>query len=250
MLDEAGWKPGADGIREKNGVKLRLKYSTTSGNKLREDSQVLAVEDLKAIGVDLFIENAPSWTFTTARPDVELVEPVNEASRPAPDAAVLVMFNMPMDMASVEAATKLAPADGAAVPITFTWRDNRAVDVTAAELMPPGVARRLNNAAAAAAVSAILSATSLAVDVIAAPSCASVTSMSVPTTDTLNAPAPAGSVYLTVMALPAMPGVFAVQVILSVPCAPVVSVAAALRLFLRVTDDFSAVRLARSPGSS
>ena len=44
----------------KNGAKLRLKYSTTSGNKLREDSQVLAVEDLKAIGVDLFIENAPS----------------------------------------------------------------------------------------------------------------------------------------------------------------------------------------------
>lgn len=60
LLDEAGWKPGADGIREKNGVKLRLKYSTTSGNKLREDSQVLVVEDLKAIGVDLFIENAPS----------------------------------------------------------------------------------------------------------------------------------------------------------------------------------------------
>ncbi|MEO6063548.1 MAG: peptide ABC transporter substrate-binding protein [Thermoflexales bacterium] len=60
LLDEAGWKAGADGIREKSGVKLRLKYSTTSGNKLREDSQVLVVEDMKAIGVDMFIENAPS----------------------------------------------------------------------------------------------------------------------------------------------------------------------------------------------
>ncbi len=60
LLDEAGWKAGADGIREKGGVKLRLKYSTTSGNKLREDSQVLVVEDMKAIGVDMFIENAPS----------------------------------------------------------------------------------------------------------------------------------------------------------------------------------------------
>lgn len=60
LLDEAGWKPGADGIRVKDGNKLRLKYSTTSGNKLREDSQVLVVEDMKAIGIDMFIENAPS----------------------------------------------------------------------------------------------------------------------------------------------------------------------------------------------
>ena len=73
------------------------------------------------------IENAPSWSFTTTRPDVELVEPENESARIAPDASVLIMFNMPMDMASVEAATSLAPEDGAAVPITFRWRDNRAV---------------------------------------------------------------------------------------------------------------------------
>ncbi len=60
LLDEAGWKPGADGIRTKDGQRLRLKFQTTSGNKLREDSQVLMSEDMKAIGVELFIENAPS----------------------------------------------------------------------------------------------------------------------------------------------------------------------------------------------
>jgi peptide/nickel transport system substrate-binding protein len=60
LLDEAGWKPGADGIREKGGVKLRLKYQTTTGNKLREDSQVLIVENMKAIGIDFYIENQPS----------------------------------------------------------------------------------------------------------------------------------------------------------------------------------------------
>ncbi len=67
LLTEAGWVPGADGIRVAKGAKvapdgtrLRLKYSTTSGNKLREDSQVLIVEDMKAIGVELYIENAPS----------------------------------------------------------------------------------------------------------------------------------------------------------------------------------------------
>ncbi len=67
LLDDAGWALGADGIRVAKGAKyaadgtrLRLKYSTTSGNKLREDTQVLVVEDMKAIGVDFFIENAPS----------------------------------------------------------------------------------------------------------------------------------------------------------------------------------------------
>jgi peptide/nickel transport system substrate-binding protein len=67
LLMEAGWVPGPDGIRVAKGAKLapdgtrlRLKYSTTSGNKLREDSQVLVVEDMKAIGVEFFIENAPS----------------------------------------------------------------------------------------------------------------------------------------------------------------------------------------------
>ena len=60
FLDEAGWSTKADGIRAKDGVTLRLKIATTSGNKLREDTEVLIAEDMKAIGVDLFIENAPS----------------------------------------------------------------------------------------------------------------------------------------------------------------------------------------------
>jgi peptide/nickel transport system substrate-binding protein len=67
LLDEAGWIPGPDGIRIAKGAKfapdgtrLRLKFSTTSGNKLREDSQVLWMEDMKAIGVEFYIENAPS----------------------------------------------------------------------------------------------------------------------------------------------------------------------------------------------
>ena len=67
LLEQAGWVPGPDGIRvakgaklAPDGTKLRLKYSTTSGNKLREDSQVLVVEDMKAIGIELYIENAPS----------------------------------------------------------------------------------------------------------------------------------------------------------------------------------------------
>ncbi|CAG0947229.1 Oligopeptide-binding protein AppA [Anaerolineae bacterium] len=69
LLDDAGWIPGPDGIRVSKGAKyapdgtrLRLKYSTTSGNKLREDTQALVLQDFKAIGVEAYVENAPSAT--------------------------------------------------------------------------------------------------------------------------------------------------------------------------------------------
>ncbi len=60
LLEEAGWTLGNDGIREKDGVKMSMKFQTTSGNKLREDTQQVLVEMLKAIGIELVIENVPS----------------------------------------------------------------------------------------------------------------------------------------------------------------------------------------------
>lgn len=60
LLDEAGWKVGADGIREKAGQRLSLKFQTTSGNKLREDTQQVIVEMMKQIGIEMVIENVPS----------------------------------------------------------------------------------------------------------------------------------------------------------------------------------------------
>jgi peptide/nickel transport system substrate-binding protein len=60
LLDEAGWKVGADGIREKDGQRLSLKFQTTSGNKLREDTQQVIVEMMKQIGIEMMIENVPS----------------------------------------------------------------------------------------------------------------------------------------------------------------------------------------------
>jgi peptide/nickel transport system substrate-binding protein len=60
LLDEAGWKPGADGIREKDGTRLRLKITTTTGNKLRELVQQVLVDQLKQVGVEFYIENVPS----------------------------------------------------------------------------------------------------------------------------------------------------------------------------------------------
>ncbi len=58
LLDEAGWQVGADGIREKDGRKLHLSISSTSGNTLRENVEQLIQAGWKAMGVDLEIKNA------------------------------------------------------------------------------------------------------------------------------------------------------------------------------------------------
>lgn len=60
MLDEAGWKRGADGIREKDGVKLKFTMSTTAGVPQRQGTQALFQQNWKAIGVDMEIRNMPA----------------------------------------------------------------------------------------------------------------------------------------------------------------------------------------------
>lgn len=60
LLEEAGWVAGADGIREKDGVRMSLKISTTTGNQLREQTEQVLVEMLKQAGIELVIDNVPS----------------------------------------------------------------------------------------------------------------------------------------------------------------------------------------------
>jgi len=60
LLDDAGWVPGADGIRAKDGVRLSFKSSTTSGNHLREQLQQFVQQTLREIGVEMTIENLPA----------------------------------------------------------------------------------------------------------------------------------------------------------------------------------------------
>lgn len=59
MLDEAGWKPGSDGIRAKDGVKLSFSCSTTAGNHIREQAQQFIQQSFKDIGVEMTISNLP-----------------------------------------------------------------------------------------------------------------------------------------------------------------------------------------------
>ncbi len=63
LLEEAGWQLGADGIREKDGLRLSLKINSTSGNLLREQTEQVLAEMLKAVGIELTIENLPSDVF-------------------------------------------------------------------------------------------------------------------------------------------------------------------------------------------
>lgn len=64
LLDEAGWKvPAGGGIREKDGKKLQLTIMTTSGNKTREQVEVLLQSQWREIGVDVQIKNEPAKVF-------------------------------------------------------------------------------------------------------------------------------------------------------------------------------------------
>jgi len=53
LLDDAGWKAGSDGIREKDGVKLKLNYLTRKGDDVFIS---IAKENYKDLGVDFTTE--------------------------------------------------------------------------------------------------------------------------------------------------------------------------------------------------
>ncbi|MGE0716620.1 MAG: peptide ABC transporter substrate-binding protein [Alphaproteobacteria bacterium] len=59
LLDDAGWKPGQGGIREKNGVRLSFSNSTTTGNHLREQTQQFLQQGWQQIGAQMAIKNFP-----------------------------------------------------------------------------------------------------------------------------------------------------------------------------------------------
>jgi len=53
LLDEAGWNPGADGTREKDGKKLKFRYMGSTGSKTIQDTFTFYQQNWKAVGIDV-----------------------------------------------------------------------------------------------------------------------------------------------------------------------------------------------------
>lgn len=67
LLDEAGWKPGRDGIREKDGKKLKLLFATST-NAVRQQFQEMIKQWWREIGVDTELRNLNASVFFGADP--------------------------------------------------------------------------------------------------------------------------------------------------------------------------------------
>ncbi|HBY97294.1 MAG TPA: hypothetical protein DEP84_25705 [Chloroflexi bacterium] len=63
LLDEAGWVPGSDGIRAKDGDRLDFVLLMIQGDEIRPPQAELAIESWKKIGVQARIERAEVGTF-------------------------------------------------------------------------------------------------------------------------------------------------------------------------------------------
>lgn len=62
ILDAAGWTPGPDGVRVKNGTRLSLKYQST-GSALRKKVMPLVKDNLAAVGIEVSIDQLPAQAY-------------------------------------------------------------------------------------------------------------------------------------------------------------------------------------------
>ncbi|MFE9809002.1 ABC transporter substrate-binding protein [Streptomyces sp. NPDC005548] len=63
LLDKAGWRTGADGIRSKNGTKLRLTVKWFANAATNQPALELIQQQLKAVGVDVVLKQLQITQF-------------------------------------------------------------------------------------------------------------------------------------------------------------------------------------------
>ncbi|MBV8368818.1 MAG: peptide ABC transporter substrate-binding protein [Candidatus Eremiobacteraeota bacterium] len=63
LLDEAGWKPGADGIRTKNGQRLEFQISTQTESTQGQLLQAQVQTYWRAVGANAIVKNYPTPLF-------------------------------------------------------------------------------------------------------------------------------------------------------------------------------------------
>ncbi len=67
VLDAAGWVPGGDGVREKDGVRLSVLYQTST-NAVRQDYQALIKQWWEEIGIEVELRNIDASVFFGSDP--------------------------------------------------------------------------------------------------------------------------------------------------------------------------------------
>ncbi|MFD9034994.1 ABC transporter substrate-binding protein [Streptomyces sp. NPDC059567] len=72
ILDEAGWKPGPDGIRVKNGVRATFPLWYLSGDKLRQDHALAYASDAKKAGIEIKTQGG-TWEVIEPRMKTDAV---------------------------------------------------------------------------------------------------------------------------------------------------------------------------------
>jgi peptide/nickel transport system substrate-binding protein len=71
LLDDAGWKPGPDGVRAKDGKKLKLLYQT-SINSPRQKTQAIVKQACQKAGIEVELKSVVASVFFSsdeANPD-------------------------------------------------------------------------------------------------------------------------------------------------------------------------------------
>ena len=74
LLDEAGWEPGADGIRVRDGQRLRLVVNEALPQPRSRDVITLVAQQLREIGVELELFQGDQAAQTAASSDVEQIQ--------------------------------------------------------------------------------------------------------------------------------------------------------------------------------
>jgi len=72
QLEAAGWVAGADGVREKEGVRLSFTCTTITGDQARRPIAELVQQFLGEVGVEMLLEEAPVASILEALPKGEM----------------------------------------------------------------------------------------------------------------------------------------------------------------------------------
>ncbi|MFJ4716294.1 ABC transporter substrate-binding protein [Streptomyces sp. NPDC088785] len=66
LLDRAGWRPGADGVRTRDGVRAAFPLWYLTGDRLRQEHALAYASDAKKLGIDITVESG-TWEVIEPR---------------------------------------------------------------------------------------------------------------------------------------------------------------------------------------